>query len=225
MNMLLAIESSTKICSVALHTGEGKIFEERINERGSHSEKMFLFIEKLMNEHNLAVDDLEAIVVSEGPGSYTGLRISASAVKGLLFQQPVALLAANTLASFAAGVAVANDDISIIHSIIDARRVHVYHQQFEVKHDQLQAVSNVEVKPIKEFEQMVKGGNAIIGTGINRLNKDSISDAEVYDESFISAKSLFALQELDSSAQFIKEVDIQSFEPKYYSSNQVAANK
>ncbi|MDZ7715885.1 MAG: tRNA (adenosine(37)-N6)-threonylcarbamoyltransferase complex dimerization subunit type 1 TsaB [Balneolaceae bacterium] len=223
--MQLALETSTNTCSVAFKNDKAEVYERRTEVRGSHSEQLFLFIDELKKEYKFEIPDLDSVIVSEGPGSYTGLRISASAIKGLLFQQDVILLAANTLASFAAGVVVANDDISRIQSIIDARRVHVYHQQFEVKADQLQAIGNVEVRPIKKFEQMVKDGDAIIGTGIHRLDKKSISKVKIFDESYISAKSLFALQELDRSAQFIKEADIQSFDPKYYSSNQVADNK
>src|SRR5699024_2547399 len=89
--MLLALETATNVCSVAFCNEEGDVFEKRIDKRGSHSEQVFLFIEELMNEHDFKIEDLEAVLVSEGPGSYTGLRIGASAVKGLLFQSGVTL--------------------------------------------------------------------------------------------------------------------------------------
>ncbi len=84
--MILALETATNVCSVVFRDDDGLMHEKRIEKRGTHSEQLFLFIEDLMDEHGFFISALEAVLVSEGPGSYTGLRISASAVKGLLFQ-------------------------------------------------------------------------------------------------------------------------------------------
>ena len=218
--MQLALDTSTNICSVAFRDEKGRVHEKRTEVRGSHSEQLFLFIDELKKEHGFEVADLESVIVSEGPGSYTGLRISASAVKGLLFQQQTPLLAANTLASFAASVAVQNE-IETIHSIIDARRVHVYHQQFEIAEDKLKALTEVKVRPIDDLGQMLQDGDVIVGTGINRLDEEIVAKAKAFGASHISAKSLFNLHDMDEADEFVKAVDVESFDPKYYSSNQV----
>ena len=148
--MILALETATNICSVAFFDGE-RIHEKRVEQRGSHSEQLFLFIEELREEHGFSIPDLDAVLVSEGPGSYTGLRISASAVKGLLFQADVPLYGINTLASFAMQALREYPAAKTIHSIINARRVHVYHQQFTAS--PLTSGDEVSITPIEELEE------------------------------------------------------------------------
>lgn len=219
--MQLALETSTDICSVAFRDAKGEIFEKREEARGSHSEKLFLFIEQLKQEHGFEIATLDSVIISEGPGSYTGLRISASAVKGLLFRTDVILLAANTLASFAAAALEAHPEATTIHSIIDARRVHLYHQAFEYSSERLSAKDTVEVIPIKEFQEKVSSGDVVIGTGLERIDQDVLNKADVFNSSHISARSLLRLFEIDSEREFIHEADPQQFDPKYYTSNQV----
>ena len=86
MPYILNIETATKNCSVAL-AKEGKtILCKEIAEEGySHAERLHVFIEAIVHEAGIAFQDLSAIAVSQGPGSYTGLRIGVSAAKGLCF--------------------------------------------------------------------------------------------------------------------------------------------
>lgn len=219
--MQLALETSTNICSVAFKDREGEVHEKRTEVRGSHSEKLFLFIDELLKEHAVSLKELDSVIVSEGPGSYTGLRISASAVKGLLFDSKITLFAANTLAGFATSAIEANSKLHNVHSIIDARRVHVYHQQFVNNSGKLESSDKVEVIPIKEFQNKLKDGDAVIGTGLKRIDKDARRNMKVFNQTFISAVSLLKLFENDAENKFVKEVDPRQFEPKYYTSNQV----
>lgn len=219
--MQLALETSTNICSVALRDGEGEVHEKRTEVRGSHSEKLFLFIDELLNEQGISFDELESIVVSEGPGSYTGLRISASAVKGLLFESEKKLFAANTLAGFAESVIDADESAVKIHSIIDARRVHVYHQPFEYKSGKLSNTDSVKVIPIEQFEHVLEEGDAVVGTGLQRIDQDLLKSMKVYNHSYITARSLLSLLQRDTENSYVKEADPRKFEPRYYTSNQV----
>ncbi|NGP77174.1 tRNA (adenosine(37)-N6)-threonylcarbamoyltransferase complex dimerization subunit type 1 TsaB [Balneolaceae bacterium YR4-1] len=219
--MQLALETSTNICSVALRDSKGEVHEKRTEVKGSHSEKLFLFIDELIKEQDVKFSDLETVVVSEGPGSYTGLRISASAVKGLLFDSDIKLYAVNTLAGFAESVFNTKQEVQNIHSIIDARRVHVYHQSFVIRSGKLESIDSVKVIPIKEFEEQLQEGDAIVGTGLKRLNSKILEKMDVFDSSYISAKSLLNLYQKDDEHSFAKEVDPRDFDPKYYTSNQV----
>ena len=218
--MILGLETATNVCSVVFRDDDGSMHEKRIEKRGTHSEQLFLFIEELMEEHEFSIPDLDAVLVSQGPGSYTGLRISASAVKGLLFQTEIPLYGVNTLASFAMKARDENSSAETIHSIIDARRVHVYHQQFSFDDGKLSAKNDVEVIPIKEFESMVRKGNLIVGTGLNRMSKNIKEKGTVFGSEAISAKSLVRLYEEELS-EFFHEINPEIFEPKYYTSNQV----
>ncbi len=218
--MKLALETSTNVCSVAFCDSVGEMYEKRTDKRGSHSEQLFLFIKELMAEHNFKIGDLSEVLISEGPGSYTGLRIGASAVKGLLFQTGVKLMAVNTLASFAASAVQENPDLRKIHAIIDARRVHVYHREFRFEKGTLLSDDNTEVIPIEKFEDLVKPGDGIIGTGLKRLDRKVLEQSITYDSAFISALSLIRLNEIDANNEFITQIDPKTFEPKYYTSGQ-----
>lgn len=218
--MILALETATNVCSVAFCDDTGAVYERRTNKRGTHSEQLFLFIEELQKEHQFSVGDLDAVLVSQGPGSYTGLRISASAVKGLLFQQKVPLIGINTLASFAMGAREEYPKAQRIHSIIDARRVHVYHQQFMINDGELTSEDEVEVIPIEAFEKKVRSGDAIIGTGLKRIDQSVLKNVRTFGADEISATSLITLHQAGFS-DFYQHEDPESFEPKYYTSNQV----
>lgn len=220
--MQLALETATNICSVAFSDREGEIHEKRTKVRKSHSEQLFLFIEAFMEEYDFSIDELDGVVVSEGPGSYTGLRISASAVKGLLFQQDVSLYGANTLASFGlAGMKHQSHPNQTIHSIIDARRVHLYHQHFGREGDTMKALSEVRIIPIEEFQELVQEDDLLIGTGLRRIDEQVLKKATVLDADHITAGSLLELLEQDQDGVFVKRVDPERFDPRYYTSSQV----
>ncbi|WP_445666457.1 tRNA (adenosine(37)-N6)-threonylcarbamoyltransferase complex dimerization subunit type 1 TsaB [Fodinibius sp. AD559] len=214
------METATNVCSVAYCDENGSIYEQRTNKRGTHSEQLFLFIEQLQDEHDFRIPDLDSVLVSEGPGSYTGLRISASAVKGLLFQTEVPLISINTLASFAMQATRENPKANRIHSVIDARRVHVYHQEFVFADGTLSTEDEVEVIPIKAFEKMLREDDTVIGTGLQRIDEQVVNKARSLNPNLISATSLIELYQAGFS-DFYQEKDPELFEPKYYTSNQV----
>lgn len=215
--MILAYETSTNICSVSYQDIDGKITERRIQGRSVHSDHVFLFTEALMKEHNFRIDDLNAILVSNGPGSYTGLRIAASAIKGLLFGTDVSLYAVNTLASFAMCSFKKNGNI---HAIIDARRTHVYHQKFELS-DKLVAKSEAKVIDISELENLISPGDCLIGTGTNRITKEVLEKVNIFDEQSITANSLFELFKLPNFNEFCIKTKPEELNPNYISSSQV----
>lgn len=219
--MILAIETATDICSVAFQNDEGEIFEKRTEARGSHSEKLFGFIRELMEEHQFKIEGLSAILISEGPGSYTGLRIAASGVKGLLFGSNVPLYSVSTLASFAVSALSQKADFQRIHAVIDAKRVHLYHQLFEVNNRQLQVATAVDVIPIESVEQMIQPNDIIIGTGLERLDESTIEKATCMGSEYLSAESLLKLYQNGENDAFLTKVEPAQFDPKYYSSGQV----
>lgn len=125
---ILNIETATKNCSVAL-AKEGKtILCKEIAEEGySHAERLHVFIEEVIKEAGISLEDLSAIAVSQGPGSYTGLRIGVSAAKGLCFALDIPLIAVDTLQALASQVMISS---GLIIPMIDARRMEVYSAVF-----------------------------------------------------------------------------------------------
>ena len=124
MGYILNIETATKNCSVAL-AKEGKtiICKEIAEEGYSHAERLHVFIEEIIKEAGITLNDLFAIAVSQGPGSYTGLRIGVSAAKGLCYALDIPLIAVDTLQALAAQVTISS---GLIIPMIDARRMEVY---------------------------------------------------------------------------------------------------
>lgn len=124
MSFILNIETATKNCSVSIaKNGETLICKEIAEEGYSHAEKLHLFIEEVIAAAGITAKDLAAIAVSQGPGSYTGLRIGVSAAKGLSFALSIPLIAVDTLQTLASQ---ANVTEGKIIPMLDARRMEVY---------------------------------------------------------------------------------------------------
>ena len=135
MAYILNIETSTKNCSVALAKNGEIIVCREIAEMGySHAEKLHVFIEEILIEANLKFSDLKAVAVSQGPGSYTGLRIGVSAAKGLCYALEIPLIAIDTLEILASQISI---EEGVIVPMIDARRMEVYSAIFDKNHQKI----------------------------------------------------------------------------------------
>ncbi len=135
MSIILNIETATKNCSVSLSRDGALLSFREIAEQGySHAEKLHLFIEEILIDSGLAHQDLSAVAVSQGPGSYTGLRIGVSAAKGLCYALQIPLIAIDTLAVLAEQVRI---EEGLIIPMIDARRMEVYCAVFDSDHQQV----------------------------------------------------------------------------------------
>ena len=128
MVYILNIETATKNCSVSLSkNGQTVAIKEVSEEQFSHAEKLHLFIKEVLAVEGISLENLNAVAVSKGPGSYTGLRIGVSAAKGLCYALNIPLIAIDTLAVLAEKISV---DSGIIVPMIDARRMEVFTQMF-----------------------------------------------------------------------------------------------
>ena len=134
---ILNIETATRNCSVALAKNGKTIALREIAQEGySHAEKLHVFIEELILESNISFQELKAIAVSQGPGSYTGLRIGVSSAKGLCYALSIPLIAVDTLQSLAAQLPISE---GLIISMIDARRMEVFSAMYNSNLAQVQA--------------------------------------------------------------------------------------
>ena len=98
MALILSIETATKVCSIALgKEGELIDFTDILEDEYSHSEKLNLSIIELLGKSKITFDELDAIAISSGPGSYTGLRIGSSSAKGFCYGKNIPLIGINTL--------------------------------------------------------------------------------------------------------------------------------
>jgi len=193
---ILSIETATPVCSVALRLPDGRVYEKRKEGKGVPSELTFVFIEELLREHKLEVRELGAMIISAGPGSYTGLRVASSAAKGLLFETGIPLFACHTLGSFAMGarellmkntkgsMAVEDSnyglktdyennltDFAGCDCVIDARRNHLYHQTWRFVENGFVPLSEVVVREIPEVLDRWNSGCLLVGTGVDRIRR------------------------------------------------------
>ena len=222
--MILCLETATPSCSVALvHNGEVLACEE--DPKGqNHSEKITLFIDKVMKKAGISYNDLDAVAVSMGPGSYTGLRIGVSTAKGICYAVSKPLIAVETLQAMAYGGSVVVKG-RFLHSqssvemtlvpMIDARRMEVY-----------AAIFDENVNKIKDTEAIIIEGNSfselkkdhhlyLFGDGADKCaelfeNDDKIT---VIKEFYCSANymNVIAQRKLDNK----DFVDVAYFEPFY----------
>jgi tRNA threonylcarbamoyladenosine biosynthesis protein TsaB len=133
MAFILNIETATKNCSVSIaENGKTISLQEIALESFSHAEKLHVFIEEILKKVNLKPNQLNAIAVSAGPGSYTGLRIGVSSAKGLSYALDVPLISVDTLTLLAKQINIENGTII---SMIDARRQEVYSAFFDKNHN------------------------------------------------------------------------------------------
>ncbi|HYK76106.1 MAG TPA: tRNA (adenosine(37)-N6)-threonylcarbamoyltransferase complex dimerization subunit type 1 TsaB [Daejeonella sp.] len=155
MKLILLIETATTSCSVAL-AGDDKILAlKEVNERNIHASHITLFIEEVMQQAGKSYSELDAVAISKGPGSYTGLRIGVSTAKGLCFALDIPLVAVDTLQAMASGVRFSEADWdadTLFCPMIDARRMEVYTALFD---QNLDAVLPTEAKILDEhtFDQ------------------------------------------------------------------------
>ena len=211
MHYILNIETATKNCSVSLAVDGKTLVCKEISELGfSHAEKLHLFIEDVIQEAGISWSQLSAIAVSQGPGSYTGLRIGVSAAKGLSYALQIPLISVDTLASLAHQVT-QND--GLIVPMIDARRMEVYSAIFDSNKQKIRAIqaeiiTEESFASISEIVYFVGDSNEKVKTVLTKSNFVFL-DAIQYP----SAKEMSAI-----SYQKFEEKnfeDVAYFEPFY----------
>ena len=127
MAYILQIETSTTTCSVALSLNGGSIAFKELQERNIHASSITVFIQDVLDEAGIRFNQLDAVAVAKGPGSYTGLRIGVSTAKGLCYALDIPLIAINTLDMMVAGFLSENPTFKgFVVPMLDARRMEVY---------------------------------------------------------------------------------------------------
>jgi tRNA threonylcarbamoyladenosine biosynthesis protein TsaB len=126
--LILSLETSSPVCSVALHRDGSLVGQSELRLEKSHSSHLTVLVNQLLENAQSTLADLSAVAVSDGPGSYTGLRIGGAAAKGLCFALDVPLIAIGTLAAMAQQVAAYTADAEsvLFCPMLDARRMEVY---------------------------------------------------------------------------------------------------
>jgi len=214
--ILLHIETATSNCSVSLSDEEHILATVELNEGYTHAENLHPFIEQLFKKTNLNPNQLNAIAVSAGPGSYTGLRIGVTAAKGLCYALNIPLISVNTLQILSAqAVKLIIEKDVILCSMLDARRMEVY-----------TAAYNQELLEIKKTEAKIVAENSVnefrmdrttyyFGDGMPKCKAllQTISGAKFLDNIIPSSTNMLNLALTKYKAKQFE--DIAYFEPMY----------
>lgn len=220
MSLILCIETGTDICSVGL-SRDGELISLRESDEGrDHARNVALFVDELLRENDIAAEELSAVAVGMGPGSYTGLRIGVSFAKGLCYGLQIPLVAVGSLDSMVqvaredheAGIIdVDNWSDAVLCPMVDARRMEVYTQMFDTQGQPLNEVK-AEIVTEESFKEWRNERQLVIfGNGAAKC-REVLSDA-TYINVTPSARGLAALahQRLEAG----QTEDIAYFEPFY----------
>lgn len=222
--LILCIETATTVCSVAVFENERLLAMREINEGFSHAENLHVFVQEVLLEANFRPDQLSAIAVSVGPGSYTGLRIGVSTAKGLAYALDIPVIAIDTLQIIAAGTKVEQPSAYYV-PMIDARRMEVYTAVYDA---QLKEVEKVEALIVDEQSVQKYSTYASIcfsGDGMPKCKNllISLSDAHTFSNVLPNAKYMGTLALYCYNKQQFE--DVAYFEPRYLKEFQAGKKK
>lgn len=216
MSLILQIETATTACSVALTLNGETLAVKELNQRNVHAEVITVFIEEIFAAAGKTYRDADAIAVSSGPGSYTGLRIGVSTAKGLCYAMDKPLIAVETLQAMADGMAAKlNGEDLLLCPMIDARRMEVYTAVFDGKGNRIKPTS-AEIIDENSFADILKDHKVLFfGDGAAKCQEVlGKSENALFDTGFINSATYLthgAIQAFNKQ-QF---EDVAYFEPFY----------
>jgi tRNA threonylcarbamoyladenosine biosynthesis protein TsaB len=218
--MVICLETATNICSVALCDNAGTMYLKESTDSKSHAALLTLFIQEILNEADTEIKDLEAIAVSKGPGSYTGLRIGVSVAKGIAYAASLPLIAIDTTLSMFWGIAMKKKedpgffDKAWFCPMIDARRLEVYYTLYDSDGKTIKPVSAEIINETTFSNIPVSQKIILFGDGAEKcktvINRKNI----VYYDDFRTSAAFMQVPVLQalSNKQF---EDVAYFEPFY----------
>ena len=212
MAYILNIETSTTNCSVALSESGAVIgFKEDNSLEYSHAERLHVYIDEVLKTAKVSKDQLAAIAISKGPGSYTGLRIGVSAAKGLCYALSLPLISVPTLEALAHQV---DNPKGTIVAMLDARRMEVYSAIYDANYNETRS-TEAEVLTPESYQELLESTPVyFIGNGVAKT-KDIIThkNAQFIEDKLPSAKQMCALSYDKFKTNDFE--DVAYFEPFY----------
>lgn len=216
--MILCIETATSVCSVAL-CDHDSVISVRVAEHGlSHASQLTVIIGELLDAAAAEPLSLEAVAVSKGPGSYTGLRIGVSVAKGIAYGAGIPLIGINTLTAMCHGYLAANriaeGDKMLLCPMIDARRMEVYNALFNAQGIMVRDTS-ADIITGQSFSSELASGKVIFfGNGAEKCREVISGSNAVFEDDFQLSASYLHLPSVKALREKHFE-DIAYFEPYY----------
>jgi len=213
MAIILHLETATTNCSVSISKDDEIVVLKENNAASySHSEQLHVFIKEALKEASLSFSDLDAVAISKGPGSYTGLRIGVSAAKGICFSLDIPLISIPTLQSMARQVDLKPGELVI--PALDARRMEVYSCVYNNNYQEVRETRAEIINEESFVEYLGENEVYVVGSGAEKCRGVLQHPNFIFDESVVpSAKDMVSMAfEKYESKQF---EDVAYFEPYY----------
>ncbi len=212
---IIHIETATTTCSVAAGENGILVAVRSVHDGYKHAENLLRLVEEVMQEAGWKNEELSAIAVSAGPGSYTGLRIGVSTAKGLCYALDIPLIAVSTLYSLASGFRRKFPDSDmLLCPMLDARRMEVYTALFSKNLDRLKPDAPLIVETLDNVPEILEQPIVFFGDGAEKCEVVLAHPNATFNNSIqISAEDM--LQSAADLYQTQTFVDLAYFEPEY----------
>ena len=227
MAYILNIESATSICSVCI-SQNGELLSIHETDTNKHASEITSMIDKCLTEAGLQMTYLSAVAISNGPGSYTSLRVGASTAKGICYALNIPLIAVDTLQSLAmAAYLEVQDEEAFYCAMIDARRMEVYTAIFKMEYGNMINVEPMSPVIVDEqtFERFLDIGKRLIfsGNGAGKCQSIIGSDGTFFSNKLCSSRNMIPL----STSQFEMKnfVDVAYHTPVYLKAPNITKSK
>lgn len=175
---ILAIDTSDHVCAVAISSDNDILIELSTGNKMNHSKTLMPLIEEAFSKVNFTLSDIDYIFVTNGPGSFTGVRIGVATAKGLAHFKNIPLVAVKTLNNICSFV---QEDDSILVPLIDARRGTFYTKFFENSYkNEISEIYHMDILEILDMLKVYNKKIYLIGDNLNTLLKDIVLDENVF---------------------------------------------
>ena len=212
MAYILSIETATTTCSVAIHNNNNLLACQSLHFDKSHSGYLAILIKEIVNNCGLSMSDLDAIAISGGPGSYTGLRIGTSTAKGLAYSLQIPLISVNTLEALARQIPIYGD--ILLCPMLDARRMEVYNMLLKSDYSVIQSTEAIVINESSYDDYLKENLIVFFGSGANKTREViKNKNANFIIDIFPSASSIGDI----AYQKFINQLfeDVAYYEPFY----------
>ena len=207
---ILAIETSEVQCGVAIYFSEEKYFSSIINLKYSHSEKLFESVEYLFNTANIEATELDSIAVSEGPGSFTGLRIGMSAAKGIAYGASIPIIPVPTFEALAYQLSQILPEGTRFAIANRVSKDEVYFAKFTITSDSYIFVDKLNILKLEDLKKSIKGIK-VFGNALKMVNPET----ETGNHLPYSPDPLYIAKWAERFGQERKNSDYDYLEPNY----------
>ena len=194
MSLILHIETATDICSIGLSRGSRLLSIKNAEAGYQHAAQITLLIQRCLEEAGVGIEELDALSLSSGPGSYTSLRVGAAAAKGICYSLDKPLIVVDTLQSLALASLKQEREEALYYPMIDARRMEVYTAGFDSMNEQVEAPRAIIIEEGTFLEQLQAGHRIVLsGNGAEKCRPVLSGPNIFYSAVFCSAAHLLPL--------------------------------